>query len=335
MKNLIGITMGDPRGIGPEIIAKAWVGLSEEERAQIIIYGDHTALATAADLADTQFPPKQVVITSSVTPPISEISDAEAARMAISALDASLEDISANRIGAIVTGPVNKQRMRCIKPTFIGHTEYMARAAKARDTVMMFCAEEFPSTGGGPCQTKPICISLVTMHVALKDVAGQITKERILVTTRRTRQALDQYFACPQARIAVMSLNPHAGEGGAMGHEEIKIIRPAVERARREGINCEGPLSAEVIFRNIKDFNYDAVVAMYHDQGLLPIKLLCPECCVHLTLGLPYIRTSPGHGTAEDIAWMGQASEKNMLAAIRLTRRLVGWKIDYEKIDSD
>jgi len=328
MKNLIGITMGDPKGIGPEIIAKAWRELNEEEREQIVVYGDRTALAAAASLAEIQFPPKQTVITSSVTPPISEISDAEAARMALSALDASIEDIGAHRIGAIVTGPVNKQRIRSTKPTFIGHTEYLARAARVRDPVMMFSAEGFPSLERGPSQARPICISLVTMHMALSDVPGHITKERILVTLRRTRQAMEQYFACPDARIAVMALNPHAGEGDTLGREETKIIRPAVELAKREGMNCEGPLSAEVLFYNVKEFGYDAVVAMYHDQGLIPIKLLCPERCVHITLGLPYIRTSPGHGTAEDIAWMGRANEKNMLAAIRLTRKLLGWRID-------
>ena len=329
MKSIIGITMGDPKGIGPEIVAKAWRALNEEERSQIVIYGDRTALAAAADLTDTEFPPKQMVITSSVTPPLSDISDAEAARLAISALDASLDDINAHRISALVTGPINKQRMRSIKPAFIGHTEYIAHSAKSRDIVMMFSAEGFPSIERGPHQPRSICISLATMHIALNEVTGKVTKERILVTLRKTRQAMEQYFACPDARIAVMSLNPHAGEGGTMGREEIKIIRPAVEQARHEGINCEGPLSAEVLFYNVKDFDYDAVVAMYHDQGLLPIKLLCPESCVHLTLGLPYIRTSPGHGTAEDIAWMGHANEKNMLATIRLTRKLLGWRIDY------
>jgi len=196
-----------------------------------------------------------------------------------------------------------------------------------RDPIMMFFAE------GGACVDattgleRSLCISLVTMHLPLKDVPKAITKERILTTICRTHEALDHSFACPDARIAVMSLNPHAGEQGSFGKEEAAIIEPAIIEAQERGITCLGPIAADSLFSRLSNFDYDAVVAMYHDQGLLPAKLLCQGKCVNITLGLPYIRTSPSHGTAEDIAWLGNADFANMLATIRLTRRLVGWKV--------
>ena len=125
-----------------------------------------------------------------------------------------------------------------------------------------------------------------------------------------------------------MALNPHAGELGSIGHEEARVIAPAIAVAQKEGINCVGPLPADSIFRKMKDFDFDAIVAMYHDQGLIPVKLICQGQCINMTLGLPYMRTSPSHGTAEDLAWLGQADHANMLVAMRKTRELVGWTVD-------
>lgn len=331
MKNLIGITMGDPKGIGPEIIAKAWRHLDGQERDQLILYGDHTALAAAAELANVAFDHKHLVTTSATHPPIQKIDDAEAARLAISALDAAIDDTASGRLVGLVTAPVSKRRLQLKKPGFLGHTEYLAKAAHVRDAVMMFASSEPLSVEqGGVSKATPIrnfCVSLVTMHLPIKEVPAAITTERVLTTIRKTAKALDQYFACPDGRIAVTALNPHAGEGGSLGHEEKSAIAPAIARALKEGINCVGPLPADGLFRKLEDFDADAVVAMYHDQGLLPAKLLFQSRCVNITLGLPYIRTSPSHGTADDIAWLGTADEASMLAAIRLTRRLVGWKV--------
>jgi 4-hydroxythreonine-4-phosphate dehydrogenase len=328
MRQIIGITMGDPKGVGPEVIAKAWAALDEAERGHFLIYGDRALMDAAAELAGAEFDTKRIVTTSSTSEPASSISDAEAARVAVSAIDAAIEDVSAGRISAIVTAPVNKNRIRSVKRGFLGHTEYFAHAAKARDVVMMFFSE------GSMCEAAPLalsrkfCVSLVTMHLPLRKVAGMVTRERVLTAIRRTHEALDQYFACPDARIAVMALNPHAGEGGALGHEEERVIAPAIMQAQDSGINCVGPLPADSLFTRMADFDYDAIIAMYHDQGLLPVKLLCQGRCINLTLGLPYIRTSPSHGTAEDIAWLGQADPENMLAAMRQTRELVGWRVN-------
>lgn len=325
--NTIGITMGDPRGIGPEIIAKAWRRLGEDERAGLKIYGDIAVLSSAAKFGEVEFSPEQMVMTSSLSLPIDNITDVEAARAGLAAIDAAVQDIDSKKICAVVTAPVNKKRMRSIEPGFTGHTGYLARAAGVKDAVMMFCGERSASWLAPRQPAAMACISLVTQHLPIKDVAGQITKERVLVTIRRMSEALRAYFSCPDAEIAVMSLNPHAGEGGLLGKEERKSIAPAIDLAQKEGINCKGPIAADSLFRNLEGFDYDGVVAMYHDQGLLPIKTLCGNSCVNVTLGLPYIRTSTGYGTAEDIAWLGRADEENMLATIRLTRRMLDSKV--------
>ena len=327
MKNLVGITMGDPKGIGPEIIAKAWKRLSEEERAQLVIYGDHAVLSAAAELAGVKFDHKRIVTTSSTTPPIQKMDDAEAARLMISSIDAAIADASTGRLSAIVTAPVNKRRLQMAHPGFLGHTEYLAQAARVKDAVMMFASPEYINSASSGQLPKQFCVSLVTTHLSIREVPAAITTERILTTIRQTAMALDSYFACPDARIAVMALNPHAGEDSTMGEEEKTAIAPAVARALKEGINCVGPIPADSLFQKLSDFDFDAVIAMYHDQGLLPVKLLCQSRSVNITLGLPYIRTSPSHGTAEDIAWLGNADETGMLSAIHLTRKLVGWKI--------
>ena len=328
MKELIGITMGDPKGVGPEVIAKAWAALRPKERERFVIYGDHGVLEQAALLAKTELDPKHIVTTSSASGAATKLTDVEAARTAISAIDTAVEDIGAGKIAGVITAPVNKHRMQMVLPNFLGHTEYLAKAAHLREVTMMFFSEGQVCLNAETKLLRQICVSLVTMHLPLKDVHKHITKERVLATIKRTHKALEEYFACPDARIAVMALNPHAGEGGSIGHEEETAISPAVIQAEDEGINCVGPLPGDSMFGKLADFDFDAIVAMYHDQGLLPTKLLCQGRCVNMTLGLPYIRTSPSHGTAEDIAWLGKAEHTNMLAAMRMTRALVGWKVN-------
>lgn len=328
MKQIVGITMGDPRGVGPEVIAKAWKDLSPEERDHFRIYGDRAAMDAAAELAGDSIDPKHFVTTSSTSEEMGSLSDPEAARMALSAIDAAIEDVTAGNISAIVTGPVNKHRLQNIVPGFLGHTEYLAKKAGVREVVMMFFSEDAPELCHGLRLANRLCVSLVTMHLPIKEVSGHITKERVLGTIRRTHEALEQHFACPDARIAVMALNPHAGEVGSIGHEEERVILPAIVAAQKEGINCVGPMPADGIFKKMSEFDYDAIVAMYHDQGLIPVKLICGEQCINMTLGLPYMRTSPSHGTAEDIAWLGNADHGNMLLTMRKTRELVGWRVN-------
>ncbi len=328
MKPLIGITMGDPKGIGPETIARAWQGLTDAERGQFRIYGDRAAFDAAATLCGSGFDPKELVICSSTGSAMGALSDAEAARMALSAINAAIEDARAGRIAAVVTAPVNKRRLQSVEAGFLGHTEYLARATRSRDAVMMFASEGRVLLDAESGLERQLCISMTTTHLPISDVPKAVTRERVLATIRRTHEALERHFALPEGRIAVLALNPHAGEGGTLGDEEERAIAPAVARAQEEGINCVGPLPADGVFTRLSDFDYDALVAMYHDQGMLPVKLLCQGRCVNLTLGLPFIRTSPGHGTAEKIAWLGKADAQGMQSAMQLTRRLVGWTIE-------
>lgn len=330
MRQIIGITMGDPKGVGPEVIAKAWKEMGEEERGSYRIYGDRNALDAAAELVGGAFDLKHVVTTSSTSEPMGNLSDVEAARMAMSAVDAAIEDVTAGNVAALVTAPVNKHRIQSIVPGFLGHTEYLAEAAKVGEVVMMFFSKGPLTLCHDMSLTNGLCVSLVTMHLPIKEVAKSITRERVLTTIKSTHRALDQHFACPDARIAVMALNPHAGESGSIGLEEEELIAPAVSAAEDAGINCVGPMPSDSLFKNMRDFDYDAIVAMYHDQGLIPVKLICQDQCINMTLGLPYVRTSPSHGTAEDLAWLGQASHENMLQAIRQTRDLVGWRVNGE-----
>ncbi|MFH1874476.1 MAG: 4-hydroxythreonine-4-phosphate dehydrogenase PdxA [Pseudomonadota bacterium] len=335
----IGITMGDPKGVGPELIAKAWKEMEPAIRQKIRIYGDRTVLDVSAKMVGTTFDPKQLVITSSVAGPVGNISEPDASRITLLALKAAIVDIKAGSIDALVTAPVNKFRMQITEPNFTGHTETLAKAAGVRDVIMMFaCPPVMPDSTlakqvGLPianlcsANTKPIYydklrISLVTTHLPLKEVSAHISKHKILTTIHLTVEALKRFFDCERPRIAVLSLNPHAGEGGVLGTEEEEVIVPAIGRARKEGIICFGPFTSDALFGK-KEIDFDAVIAMYHDQGLTPMKIICPDRVVNVTLGLPFVRTSPGHGTAEDIAWRGQARSESMISAIEMADHLL------------
>lgn len=317
----LGITMGDPKGIGPEIVTKAWKQLPTEMRNRVRIYGDRTVMEAAANMVGTNIDPKNLSITSSTTPPAGNISDPDASRFALQALDAAIADAKNRLIHAIITAPVNKLRMQLTDPTFEGHTERLAKICNVKEFVMMFACPPEPDS-------LKLRVSLVTSHIPLKEVSSRITKQRIATTINMTAHALKHYFGCNEPRIAVLALNPHSGENGALGTEEQEIIKPAIEKARKDGIICIGPMLTETVLRNLNDLDFDAMVAMYHDQGITPIKLICPQRSVNITLGLPFVRTSPSHGTAEDIAWRNQADEKGMLSAINMALFLL--KSDYQ-----
>lgn len=319
----VGIAMGDPKGIGPETIAKAWRELPTSRREGLRIYGDRTVLETAAELVGTEFDSKQLVITSSTPPPVGSASDPEAARIAKAALDAALADVTAGVVDALVTAPVNKFRLQSIIPGFIGHTEYLAAAANVDAVVMMFASDKpFHSEGCIATPVTPLRVALATTHTAVKDIPAQLTTDGIVIAVQLLDKTLKSHFGCTYPRIGILGLNPHAGDRGALGSEEETIIGPAIERARKEGFNCIGPLVVDAIFAKICQLDFDGVVAMYHDQGLIPMKLLYGMNAVNITLGLPFIRTSPAHGTAEDIAWRDVASPGSMLAAIAMAERM-------------
>ncbi|MFQ5863031.1 MAG: PdxA family protein, partial [Candidatus Brocadiales bacterium] len=213
---------------------------------------------------------------------------------------------------ALVTAPISKEAVRMAGYPYPGHTEMLKERTGSDRAVMMML---------GP---KNLRISFVTIHVALKDVVGLISTENIFSTIMVTANGLEQFFAIPrpQQRIGVCALNPHSGEGGWMGPEESEVILPALELARKEGVNCSGPIASDVIFHKAVEGEFDAVVSLYHDQGTIPIKLLAFDSGVNLTLGLPIVRTSPTHGTAFDIAGRGVANPGSMLEAIKVAGRL-------------
>jgi len=220
----------------------------------------------------------------------------------------ALELAVAGRVAAIATGPLNKEAIRLAGYPFIGHTEILAEMTHtARSTTLL--------------ATGPLRVVHVTRHVPFREIAGLITRESVLDTLRLTDQGM-RAWGLPQPRLGVAALNPHGGEGGILGDEELRAIAPAVRDARAEGINALGPFPADSIFVRALHGEFDAVVAMYHDQGHIPIKVHGFEDSVTVTLGLPVVRTSVDHGTAFDIAWKGVANESSMRAAIRLAAQL-------------
>jgi 4-hydroxythreonine-4-phosphate dehydrogenase len=258
----LAVTLGDPAGIGPEVVDKA---LDETYDAKITVLGSRTGGGPEA----------------------------------LRAIDEACDLALGGQVDGVVTAPVSKERIAATGVPFVGHTEYLAARAGARLPVMMFVAG-------------PLRVALVTTHVALAQLPALITQDQILGVLRQTAHGLREFFGVSLPRLAVCGLNPHAGEGGHFGREEVDVIGPAVRAAQREGLRAEGPYAADTVFRR----PCDAIVAMYHDQGLGPIKALHPDA-VNVTLGLPFVRTSPDHGTAFDIAGTGRADPAPMIAALR------------------
>ena len=235
------------------------------------------------------------------------------AAMALAAMKAGAYQGATGLIDALVTAPVNKEAMRFLEPKFQGHTEYLARVARTKEFAMMFLKKETPGS-------KPLRVTLVTIHVPLKKVSRLITEEAVLEKIRLTYQFLKERLKIEKPKIGVSALNPHGHE---TGDEEEKVIRPAVEKACEEKILAHGPISGDRIFYDASQGIYDAVISMYHDQALAPFKLVAFETGVNLTLGLPYVRTSPDHGTAFDIAYQGKANPKSMESALEVALDLV------------
>lgn len=305
--------MGDPKGIGPELVVKLCHFLDRKESDGIRLYGDIGIFDKAARMIGAEVDRNRIIPCSAIGK--NDPDDGDAARSAILALDAAIEDAGRGRIHAIVTSPVNKGRMRKIKPDFTGHTEYFSGACGIEDATMMFISDA--------TQPNPLCLALVTRHIPLRDVPSAITRKSISTTIERTAAAIRALTNKASPLIAVMALNPHAGENGAFGDEESEIIAPAVSDATSSGIECKGPLPSDSILGGFLETHFDGIVAMYHDQGALPIKLLSRGLCVNATLGLPFIRTSPGHGTAEDIAWQSKADPRGMIAAYKTAKKFL------------
>ena len=329
---LIGITMGDPAGIGPEIIVKALAGGAAGEICRPVVLGDPDVMADTL-----QWLGRDIKLNI-----VSEPSEASAAKGIIDLIPLSrlgrgavrpgkpriaggtamvtyitraVEMIQAGELDAMVTCPISKALMQEAGHMYEGHTQLIAHLTHTRDYVMMLA---------GP----KLRVTLVTIHCALKDVPGMLTGDMVLTTIRITAEALIRDFGIPEPRLAVAALNPHAGESGIFGSEETDIIEPAVRQAAKGGFPAEGPLPADTLFHKAASGGFDAVVAMYHDQGLIPLKLLHFSDAVNVTLGLPIVRTSVDHGTAYDIAGKGRADPASLKAAVQTACLMVEnrWK---------
>lgn len=325
----IGITMGDPGGIGPEVIVKALADESLRRRGRFIVYGLQEPFEFAADEAELlpfwgRRPPEearptdgQVIIADFDDMPfdvrLARQPSADSGRASMRFVEEAIRDARARRIDAIVTGPIHKTAWKMAAFQFAGHTELLARRCKARRVAMMFV--------GGPLR-----VALASIHEPLFELRNFFTIGLVFQPIDLLNDALRGWFGVSNPKIAVAGLNPHAGENGLFGEEEIRVIGPAVEMARNAGINAIGPLSADTLFVRAAQGEFDGVVAMYHDQALIPVKLLAFDRAVNLTLGLPIIRTSVDHGTAFDIAGRNRADPGSMKEAIRLALDLAGSK---------
>lgn len=302
----IAITMGDAGGVGPEIIVAA-LSDARLKGIQPVVVGDPGMIARAAALrgVDADFEMLSVVKTDGDIKPVSS---AKSGHAAVACIRRAVAEAMAGNVDAIVTAPISKESLKLAGYSWPGHTELLAELTGTRDFAMMLA--------GGPLR-----VLLVTIHTALANVPKLIKKDRVLASIRLARRACLS-LGLKNPRIGVAGLNPHAGEGGIFGDEEIREIFPAVEAARAEGIPAIGPYPPDVIFRKAYMREFDIVVSMYHDQGLIPLKMIAFDKGVNVTVGLPIVRTSPDHGTAFDIAWQGMADCRSMIEAIRLAARL-------------
>lgn len=298
---VIALTSGEPAGVGPELCAML---ARQPLPAQIVILGD------AELLAQRGAPPSAAIEhVPLAAPSIAGKLDPTNARYVLALLDRAARGCLAGEFDAMVTAPVHKAVINDAGFAFTGHTEYLAARAKAPHVVMML-------VGGG------LRVALATTHLALADVARAITRAGLVDTLRVIEHDLRQHFGIARPRILVAGLNPHSGEGGHLGREEIDVIEPALRAARAEGIAAEGPVPADTLFVPERLKQADCVLAMYHDQGLPVLKYASFGKGVNVTLGLPFVRTSVDHGTALDLAGTGRADPGSLLEAVQLAIKL-------------
>jgi len=325
--------MGDPTGIGPEIIVKA---LSMDEPFQAcrpVVFGDQEALSRAIQIqklcatleAIDRIPREGYVPRKIFFFPLSQLEvaslrfgqpDRACGEAMVRYIEEAVKRAKNRELDAITTCPINKKAMNEAGYSFPGHTELLAHLIGTPSVAMMFLGPKWR-------------VALVTIHLPLKEVSRSISRDRILSTLRLTDGGMKKYFGIARPKIAVLGLNPHCGEEGLLGEEEKKEILPAIAEAKLLGMDAEGPFPADSFFNMSGHHAFDAVVAMYHDQGLIPIKMLDFKEAVNFTLGLPFIRTSVDHGTAYDIAGKGVADPTNLIKAILTASNLSKSKKDY------
>ncbi len=327
MTGWIGISIGDVTGVGPEVTLKA-LAAEPAEKGRYLLLGDAAHLERLNHRLGLNLPlrafqgydqPGRFFMLETVEKLPKTLSQgAPAAALAsVNWVREGARRCLAGELDALVTAPVNKEAIGRAGERFIGQTELLSELAGTRETAMMLLGEDD--------RGRWLRVVLATTHVSIRRLPDQLTQEKVLLAIRLAARSCHE-LGLPRARVAVCGLNPHAGEGGAMGDEEITTIRPAVRQAQSLELDVAGPLSADALFYYVFRGDYDVVVAMYHDQGLVPLKMIGFETGVNWTLGLPFIRTSPDHGTAYDIAGRGQASPTSMTAALRLARQLAARK---------
>jgi 4-hydroxythreonine-4-phosphate dehydrogenase len=332
MAKPLALTSGEPAGIGPDIAIKAWVRRDELKLPAFYLLGDPDALnrrakALGLKLAIAEVGPEQASDTFAKALPVVGIGqaataqpgrpDGTSAKAAMASIRQAVNDVMAGRAEAVVTNPIAKNILYRAGFRHPGHTEYLA---------------ELAATASGTPQpvmllwSAALAVVPVTIHVSLREALAELSTDLIVTTARITVAGLKARFGIARPRLVVSGLNPHAGEAGSIGTEETTIIAPAVEILRGEGIDIRGPLPADTMFHEKARRTYDCAICMYHDQALIPVKTLAFEDAVNVTLGLPFIRTSPDHGTAFDIAGTGKASPSSLIAALRLAARMAAAK---------
>ena len=322
----LAMTMGDPAGIGPELALAAWRDRSQA--APFVVFAPPGLLVAAAKRAGLATP---IVETDSagaraafskglpVVPLKNAVEDAPGRPSAVNAaatiesIERAVEAVRQGHVRAVVTNPIAKATLYQAGFKYPGHTEYLGALAEA------WGAPAFPVM---MIWSETLAVVPVTIHIPLAAAPKALTADLIIKTGRIVDRDLRARFRVKRPRLAVAGLNPHAGEGGAMGREEITIIRPAIEALRAQGIDVVGPLPADTMFHPKARARYDVALTMYHDQGLIPVKTLAFDEGVNVTLGLPFVRTSPDHGTAFDIAGKGLANPASLIAALKLADRL-------------
>lgn len=308
----IAITIGDPAGIGPEVALKAILSKKVTECCKPVLVGDTVVIEEViqklnipVNLKDIEF-----IDVAEITSSDFEKCKPTAAggRASVSYIKKAVELVLNKRVDGIVTAPISKEALKMAGFSWPGHTEMLAEITNAKDFAMMFYSDKLK-------------LILVTIHTALRNVPDLITKERVLKTIMLADKAC-YMMGIENPKIAVAGLNPHAGETGIFGDEEINEIFPAVMEAHTMGIPVTGPYPADALFHKAYNGAFDIIVCMYHDQGLIPLKMIAFDKGVNVTVGLPVIRTSPDHGTAYDIAWKGVANPSSMTEAIKLAAKL-------------
>lgn len=336
-KPIVGITQGDGNGIGYEVIIKALSDPRILESFTPVIYGsskifgfykkslheieqlDTNVIASAKDAH-----PKRINIVNCLPENVyvePGQSTPESAKSAMKALECAVEDIKQGLIDVLVTAPINKRAMTAEGFGYTGHTEYLENAFGVKDVAMFMVSDSLK-------------VGVVTGHIPVKDIPASITQEKIISKLRLMSDSLKRDFGINSPRIAVLSLNPHSGDGGLLGNEEVTVISPAVKAAREQGIEAYGPFSPDGFFGLGHYANYDATLAMYHDQGLAPFKSIAFEEGVNYTAGLPIVRTSPDHGTSYDIAGRDLADPRSMRSAIFTAIDILGNRKRFDELES-